>query len=39
MFDKFLELTPDSQVTLLPDRLIHYVENTLILLANETERL
>ena len=39
MFDSFIELTPDSQIAMMPDRLIHYLENTLILIENETARL
>jgi hypothetical protein len=39
MYDSFIELTPDSQIAMMPDRLIHYFENTLILIENETARL
>ena len=39
MSEKFEELTPDSQINQLPDLIIKYFENTLILIANEAERL
>jgi len=39
MYDRFIELTPEAQVARMPELLIRYFENTLILIANESERL
>ena len=39
MSEKFDELTPDNQIMQLPDLVIKYFENTLIMIANESERL
>ena len=39
MSEKFEELTPDSQIVQLPELVIKYFENTLIMIANEAERL
>jgi len=39
MAEKFDELTPESQIAQLPELIIKYFENTLILIANEAERL
>lgn len=39
MSDHFHECTPESQIVQLPDLIIKYCENTLILIANEAERL
>lgn len=39
MKDRFYELTPENQVQRVPDLVLRYFENTLILIANESERL
>ena len=39
MNEHFHECTPDNQIMQLPDLIIKYVENALILVANEAERL
>ena len=39
MSEKFDELTPDNQIMQLPDLVIKYFENSLIMIANESERL
>ena len=39
MSQKFEELTPDNQIVQLPELVIKYFENTLIMIANEAERL
>lgn len=39
MNEHFYECTPESQIIQLPDLIIKYFENTLILIANEAERL
>ena len=39
MKDRFYELTPDNQIQRISDLVLKYFENTLILIANESERL
>jgi hypothetical protein len=39
MSEHFHDCTPDNQIMQLPDLVIKYIENALILIANEAERL
>jgi hypothetical protein len=39
MSEKFDDWTPDSQLVQMPELIVKYFENTLIMIANEAERL